>query len=476
MHSFELKILYRTALNRRKDYMYDIIIIGAGTAGISAYKEAIKYTQNILIINKGPWDTTCARVGCMPSKVLISSANRMHDIQYTQEVGLNTQATIDTSQVMQRVRALRDKFSQATLNDVNQWDPSHKISGQAQFINANTVEVNGQLFQAKSFILAVGSTPNTDAALKEELQERLITSDQIFELETLPKSLAVIGSGVIAIELAQAMHRLGVETTIFARSSKVGSLTSPALQTLAQQEIAKELNIKFGILPDHIKRTELGVELTYHKTLLVADYVFSAIGRTSNLHTLQLNQINAEYTDIAHLPINLDTKQLGDYPIFVIGDAFTEAPLQHEAATDGKLSVHNCLSYPNTKNIHSVTPLAIVFCTPEMAIIGQSHRNLSQTKVDFVTGRVSYEKQGRAMVLGKNQGAAEIYVDRVSRKILGAELFVEAAEHLAHLLAWMISEHLTIDEILKKPFYHPTLEEGLRTALKHAHRQLPKLV
>ena len=134
------------------------------------------------------------------------------------------------------------------------------------------------------------------------------------------------------------------------------------------------------------------------------------------------------------------------------------------------------MSYPNTKNIHSVTPLAIVFCTPEMAIIGQSHRNLSQTKVDFVTGRVSYEKQGRAMVLGKNQGAAEIYVDRVSRKILGAELFVEAAEHLAHLLAWMISEHLTVDEILKKPFYHPTLEEGLRTALKHAHRQLPKLV
>lgn len=93
--------------------MYDLIIIGAGTAGISAYKEAIKHTQNLLIINHGPWDTTCARVGCMPSKVLISSANRMHDIQHAQEVALTVDAKIDTSQIMTHVRQLRDCFALA---------------------------------------------------------------------------------------------------------------------------------------------------------------------------------------------------------------------------------------------------------------------------------------------------------------------------------------------------------------------------
>ena len=87
-------------------------------------------------------------------------------------------------------------------------------------------------------------------------------------------------------------------------------------------------------------------------------------------------------------------------------------------------------------------------------------------------------KQGRALVLGKNHGAIEVYVDKSSRKLLGAELLTDSTEHLAHLLAWMISEKLTVDEILEKPFYHPTIEEGLRTALKHARRQLdtiPKL-
>ena len=107
--------------------MYDIIIIGAGTAGISAYKQAIKKTKNILIINEGTWDTTCARVGCMPSKVLISTANRMHDIQHAEDVSLITQATIDTSKVMQHVRDLRDRFTRATLKDVESWDPHIKF-------------------------------------------------------------------------------------------------------------------------------------------------------------------------------------------------------------------------------------------------------------------------------------------------------------------------------------------------------------
>src|SRR5574344_1852117 len=111
--------------------MYDLIIIGAGTAGISAYKEAIKHTQNLLIINDGPWDTTCARVGCMPSKVLISAANRMHDIQHADQTALSFTGSIQTSSVMPHVRKLRDRFSAATLKDVDQWPDDHKISGKA---------------------------------------------------------------------------------------------------------------------------------------------------------------------------------------------------------------------------------------------------------------------------------------------------------------------------------------------------------
>lgn len=457
--------------------MYDIIIIGAGTAGISAYKEAIKHTQNILIINKGPWDTTCARVGCMPSKVLISSANRMHDIQHANEVSLAVNSQIDTTQIMSHVRQLRNRFTAATIKDVEKWDTTHKISAEAQFINANTVEAAGQHYQAKTFILAVGSTPTYDQTWKSKLQDRLITSDDIFELPQLPKSLAVIGSGVIALELAQAMTRLGVKTTIFARSRKVGSLTSPELQVTAQDVLSQELDIHFEVLPEQISLKNDKVHITYtengHKQNCDVDYILSATGRRSLLNTLALEKIDPSFQDIKNLPINSKTKQLADYPIFIVGDAHTAKPIQHEAAIDGRNVVKNCLGYPNVEEINSISPLAIVFSSPEMAIAGLSHKQLLQQHVLFVTGKVSYERQGRALVLGKNKGAAEVYVDVQSRKLLGAELFVESAEHMAHLLSWLIAEGLTIDEILEKPFYHPTLEEGLRTAFVHALKQLP---
>lgn len=455
---------------------YDIIIIGAGTAGIAAYKEAIKHTQNILIINDGPWDTTCARVGCMPSKVLISAANRVHDIQNAKKVGLKVKSEIDTSQVMQHVRSLRDRFTNATLKDVDRWPPDHKISGQAQFIDQNTVAVNEKKYQAKSFIIAVGSTPTFDRQWKEQLGDRLITSDQIFELEKLPQSLAVIGSGVIAIELAQAMQRLGVQTTIFARSRRVATLSSPALQKLAQEKISKELNIRFEILPDTVQKTEQGVKLSYNENgeskALEVEYLLIATGRKSYLDSLQLNMIDHTFTDLKKLLVNNTTKQLGTYPIFIAGDAHTNTPIQHEAAFEGRQAVHSCLNYSEIKGLKTLTPLAIVFSAPEMATVGQSFKQLTDAKIEFITGTVSYEKQGRALVLAKNAGAVEVYVDKSSGKVLGAELFVEAAEHMAHLLAWIISENLTLNEILEKPFYHPTLEEGLRSALKHAKRQL----
>lgn len=456
--------------------MFDIIIIGAGTAGISAYKEAVKYTNNILIINEGPWDTTCARVGCMPSKVLISTANRMYDIQNAQKVGLNASVDINTDQVMEHVRTLRDRFTKVTLNDVEQWPTEHKISGKARFIDSETIEVNGKQYQSKSFILAVGSTPNYDQTWKQELGDRLITTDQIFELDTLPKSIAVIGSGVIALEIAQAMHRLGVETTIFARSKRIGIFTSSKLQQLAQQELSKELKILFETLPSAVKSTSNGVILNYKidekEKSIQAEYMLSATGRSSRLDTLKLDNIDKSFIDIKLLPIDAKTKQLDKYPIFIVGDAYTSTPLQHEAAHEGKKVVYNCLNYPQINSVKTLTPLGIVFSHPEMAIVGQSYKQLKDNGVEFVTGEVSYERQGRAIVLGKNKGAIEVYIERETQKLLGAELFTEATEHMAHLLSWIIGEGLTLNDILEKPFYHPTLEEGLRTALKHARRQL----
>lgn len=456
--------------------MYDLIIIGAGTAGMAAYKHAVKSTQNLLIINDGPWDTTCARVGCMPSKVLISSANRMYDIQHADRVGLHVSAQIDRSQVMSHVRNLRDHFTQSTLKTVQSWPAEHKIQGRARFVDAQTVIVNEQCYQAKSFIIAVGSSPNIRQEWKDLLEERLITSDQVFELNVLPESMAVVGSGAIAIELAQAMQQLGVKTTVFSRNRKLGILTSPSIQELARTNISSELDIKFETLPTQVKKLNDQVELNFSENgetqTLKVDYMLMAAGRNTNLNTLHLEKIEPSFTDLKNLPIDSKTKQLANYPIFVAGDAYTQTPVQHEAAHEGKITAQNALNFPSIQSCKTLTPLSIVFSHPEMAIVGKSFKQLNDAQKNFVVGKVSYTNQGRAVVLGKNYGAIEVYVEKVSHQLLGAELFNVGAEHLAHLLTWMMAEKRTVEEILTQPFYHPTLEEGLKTALRDAHRQL----
>ena len=457
--------------------MYDLIIIGAGSAGISAYKAALRQSQNILIINAGPWDTTCARVGCMPSKILIAAANRLHDAQTAERCGLRLSLDVDCSALMHHVRKLRDHFSQAMLDEVAAWPAEHKISGHARFVDPQTIEVNGQHYQGKSFILAVGSKPHLESAWQHALGDRLITTDQLFELEALPSSMAVIGSGVIALELAQALSRLGVKITLFARSQKVAHLSSPPLQQLAQQIFSQQLDIRFATLPDRMQRLADQVQIEFidsngqPETMLV-DYVFAATGRDSQLDQLSLAKIDAAFLDHQQLPIDAHSKQLGNWPIFVAGDAYSSTPVQHEAAHEGRELVYNCFNYPQCQNIKSLTALSIVFSEPQLAMVGQSHRQLQQAELDFVSGCASYEHQGRATLLGKNQGAIEVYVERGTERILGAELIAPEAEHLAHLLSCMIAEQVSLSDCLAKPFYHPTLEEGLRSALKDAQHQL----
>lgn len=451
--------------------IYDLIIIGAGSAGFSAYKEAVQHTQNILIINEGPWDTTCARVGCMPSKVLISSANQLHDANHLDQVGITGQGIWDTSKVMERVRTLRDDFTSGTQKEADSWNSAHKLNGAAKFIAPNTVQVNNKKYQAKSFILAVGSTPRPKPEWEKALKDKLLTSDTIFELPTLPTSLGVIGSGVIALELAQAMQRLGVNVTVFARSEHLGALTSPKLQNLAQHIIQQELNILFNTTPHKLslnlnQQVEIQYSVDDEPKRMCVDYVLNATGRISNLTYLKLEKIDSDFEDIKALPIDKKTKQLGQYPIFIVGDAFTSTPVQHEASNEGKLAVHNCLNLDHPISVKPLIPLSITFCSPEMAVLGLSYQQLKDANKHFETGFVSYKNQGRARVLGKNVGGIEIYADSNTYQILGAELFCESAEHLAHLLAWSVQESKTVEQLLQQPFYHPTLEEGLRTALR----------
>jgi dihydrolipoamide dehydrogenase len=155
--------------------------------------------------------------------------------------------------------------------------------------------------------------------------------------------------------------------------------------------------------------------------------------------------------------------QIGDLPIFIAGDVLNELPLLHEASDEGRIAGYNCVHEP-MRLFKRRTPVKVTFCEPNIGAVGAHFADLDPDTIEI--GSVSFEGQGRAIVMSKEKGLLRVYGERGTGKLLGAEMMAPAGEHLAHLLSWAIQRNLDVVEALQLPFYHPVIEEGLRTALR----------
>lgn len=449
----------------------DVAIIGAGTAGLSARSEVKKFTNNYVIIDDGPLGTTCARVGCMPSKVLIEVANTFHRRNVFSELGITGADSLSLNgvAVMNHVRSLRDRFVRSVRESMQSWESEKLIRKRAQFIDRNTLQVGDERIEARSIIIATGSKPVLPQEWKP-YQEFLFDTDTFFELEQLPKSVAVLGLGVIGIELGQALHRLGVDVTTFTANNRIGGITDPEIQNYAMAHFEKEFPIVQGRAC--VKGVEDGklVIAVGEKTWKV-DKAFLTMGRTPSLSELGLEKLGLPLADNGLPKFSRETFQIEGTRIFIAGDVNGERPILHEASDQGHISGHNA-GKDSPSHFQSRTPLAIVFSDPNIAMIGARHADLQANGVDFVVGEVDFRGYGRAIVMRKEYGRLRIYGEKKTGKLLGAELFAPGGEHLAHLLSWAISMGLTVRDAIALPYYHPVLEEAILTALRDLKHKL----
>ena len=450
-------------------------IIGSGTAGLGAYSRIKRHTDNFVMIQHGPYGTTCARVGCMPSKMLITAADHAHEASLAQHFGVNAQYKVDSRQVLKRLRDTRaEKFVGNVLKQMDKIPDKFKLQGLAKFRSNNEIQVGDDLLvQADKIIIACGTRPFIPDILAP-INSKILTSDTVFELETLPRSIAVIGLGVIALELGQSLHRLGVRTTLYGRSGKVGDLTHPQLQAETYQCLSEELDI--------LPRGEITSAKLEHERAVISfkqddgqvitrefDAVLVAAGRVSNVDRLELQNTSLELDNKGVPSHDTQTMQCADSTIYIAGDATVEKPLWHEAYDEGRIAGDSALSYPKRKIAHRKTALGIYFTDPQMAIVGCSFKELQDREI--VIGDVPFNSP-RHEVWQKTKGRIQVYLDAHSGEILGAELLGHQAEHLAHLLALAITHKMTAEQFLEMPIYHPSAEEVLKKALDAARFQL----
>ncbi|MGL5695356.1 MAG: dihydrolipoyl dehydrogenase, partial [Plesiomonas shigelloides] len=339
-----------------KQLQVDVAVIGGGTAGLGAYRAAKAHTASVVMIEGGPYGTTCARVGCMPSKLLIAAAEAVHQIEKAPGFGIhpNGKPQINGVEVMDRVKRERDRFVGFVLEGVDSIPAEDKIAGYARFIDAHTLQVDDHTqIQAKRIVIATGSRPSWPAAWNS-LGDRLIINDDVFNWDTLPRSVAVFGPGVIGLELGQALHRLGVNVVMFGMGGLVGPLTDSAIRDYAERALNQEFYLDADAKVERMEREGEQVFIRYQDKQgqmqeILVDYVLAATGRRPNVDNLGLENTALELDSRGVPQADRYTMQTSVPHIFIAGDASNQLPLLHEASDQAKIAGDNAGRFPDLR-------------------------------------------------------------------------------------------------------------------------------
>jgi dihydrolipoamide dehydrogenase len=280
----------------------------------------------------------------------------------------------------------------------------------------------------------------------------------------------VIGMGAVGTEMAQALARLGIAVAGFGTGTMLAGISDPEVASIFENILSREATLRLGAQAELDEAGDGAVKVSAGDGAVTVDAVLAAIGRRPNLDDLGLETLGIELDGNGMPPVDPNTMQVGDLPVFLAGDANGDRAILHEAADDGHIAGRNAVARTPAA-YRRRSKLAITFTSPGIARVGAGLTDLDGERI--AVGSVDFSRQGRARMGQRNAGLMRIYADAETGCLRGAEMCVPAAEHMAHLLALAIEHRMTAQDVLSMPFYHPVLEEGLRGALRDLARQLP---
>ncbi len=377
---------------------------------------------------------------------------------------------IDGARVMARVRRERDHFVAATKKGFDDLPEGVAVHGRARFSDASTLTLeDGRTISAKSVVIATGSTPIVPEPFRA-LGDLIDTNETIFERETLPRSLGVVGGGALGLELAQAFANLGVAVAVFESGDRIGGVKDLVVHDELLRILRTSMTVHLGVKATP-STGDGGVVLSWDGGSARFDRVLVSTGRAPNLDKLGLDKTGVALDDHGVPRFDKNTLQCGDAPIFIAGDADADRPVLHEASNEGTIAGRNAVRFPNVAPVERDLPFTITFTDPPVAMLG------APAEDESVIGCAPYDDQGRARVMARAEGMVRIYASKPDGLLTGAAMIGPGMDHIAHLLALAIMRGETATSLLELPFYHPTLEEGLKAGLRaichEVHAPLP---
>lgn len=437
----------------------DVIVIGAGTAGLKAYKAATARGADTVIVERGPGGSTCTRVGCMPSKLLIAAARAAHQARNADTFGVRTGAVeIDVAAMWARVRRERDRFVDSVLGDYHAISKAQRIRGVARFDGPDAVMVGDtRIVARRGIVIATGSRALVPDSL-DAVRDRVHTNDTIFELDHLPRRLAVLGAGPLGLELAQAFARLGATVSVFDPGDTIGGLSDPQANRAAIDALGREIDVHLGV-EAQATPVEGGARLSWDGGAVEVDLILSATGRAPLLDDLDLARTGLELDDKGTPLFDHQSRRCGDSHIFIAGDANAWRPVLHEVARGGRIAGDVAAGGSPPR---AIPALAIAFTEPNIVQVGTDFGDLPG---DARFGSAKVCDNGRATADGHDHGMVRLYADR-DGTLIGGTIVAPEGEHLGHLVALAIDRGTDAATFADQPWYHPTIEEMLQSAAR----------
>ncbi|BCP61386.1 glutathione reductase [Streptococcus parasuis] len=349
---------------------FDIISIGGGSGGIATMNRAAMYGAKAAVIEAGYLGGTCVNLGCVPKKIMWYGSQIAEAIQdYGPEYGFTSQeVTFDFSTLRKNREAYIERSRASYRNTFNN-NGVEIIHGFAHFVDHQTVEVNGELIRAKHIVIATGAKPAVPSIPGSELG---IVSDDVFAWEELPSSVAVLGAGYIAVEMAGLLHGLGVQTELFVRGNRpLRSFDTYIVEALMEEMNRIELPLHTGKTPISLEKTQDGhIQIHFEDgSSHVAQQVLWAIGRKPNVDKLNLEATGVQLTPSGHIAVN-DFQETGISGIYALGDVTGEKELTPVAIKAGRLLAERLFNNKPTAKMDYNTIPTVVFSHPAIGTVG----------------------------------------------------------------------------------------------------------
>ncbi len=460
---------------------FDLIVLGGGSAGFNAARVAADLGKSVAIVDGAPvLGGLCILKGCMPSKTLLHAAELLHHAKHAKKFGVRIpSASMDMKALHAWKKHVIADFASYRDKAMSNAKRYTVFRAHAKFLDPQTVQLtDGVKLRGKRFLIATGSRISVPAAVPGLASTPHWTSDDVLDLDFIPKSVIVLGGGIVACELAQFLSRIGSKVTLVQRSKNILRDHSPAASEVVQQAFRDEgIDLHTDTKIEKISGTAKGVTVRFlsdgKPVVRRAAHLFNALGREPNVASLDLAAAGVRLTKSGRIKTNR-WQQTTAPRIYAGGDVCGPHDIVHLAVAQGELAARHAfgVSKKKLRLVADIPLVNVVFTDPPLATIGALEGELVEKKIPHLVASYPFDDHGKSILMGQTRGYVKVVADPKRGRILGAEIVGPQAGELIHCFTGPISMRATVHDLLKAPWYHPTLAEIITYPLEEIAEKL----